>query len=110
MAPLVFGVFARLVTSVAVTVRLPGVFIVIEKVCAPATSAVLVGCVALASVEVRPTASVAVGTRYQFESTAYTVTLNGVPAVCAVGDPDLPLTLPGEKASPGSSASSFANA
>src|SRR5262245_27864109 len=68
-----------------------------------------VGCDALASVDRMPTLSVAVGTRYQFESTAYTVMGTTEPAVCVDGDPDLPFAVPGAKVSPGASAISFAN-
>ena len=39
--------------------------------------------------------------RHQFESTACTVTLNGVPATCAVGVPVLPVVVPGFDVSPG---------
>src|SRR5664280_3274455 len=48
-------------------------------------------------------------TTFQFASTALTVTLNGVPAVCAVGVPVLPVVVPGAAASPGTSSCSFAN-
>src|SRR6185312_640765 len=66
----------------------------------PATSAVLAGRVALASVEVMPTVSVE-ETGFQFASTALTVTLNDDPAVCAFGAPVLPLAVPGAAVSPG---------
>ena len=73
---LVFAVFAPLVMSVDVNVAVPAVFAVTEKVFVPATSAALAGSAAFASVEVMPTVSVE-ETRFQFASTALTVTLNG---------------------------------
>ena len=60
--------------SVAVKVFEPAVFGVTERVLVPATSAVLAGSVALASVEVMPTVSVE-ETTFQLASTALTVTL-----------------------------------
>ena len=66
--------------SVAVKVFEPAVFGVTERVLVPATSAVLAGRVALASVEVMPTVSVE-ETTFQLASTALTVTLKLLPAV-----------------------------
>ena len=43
-------------------------------------------------------------------STALTVTVNGLPAVCAVGVPVLPVAVPGAAVSPGSRICSFAKA
>ena len=40
-------------------------------------------------------------TTFQFASTAFTVTLKAVPAVCAVGVPVLPAVVPGAPVSPG---------
>src|SRR5262249_20388986 len=65
---------------------------------------------AFASEEVMPTVSVAVVTRFQLTSTALTVTLKAVPALWAVGAPVLPVPLPGEAVSPGTSICSLANA
>ena len=48
-----------------------------------------------------PTVSVIELTRFQFASTALTVTLNAPPAVCAVGVPVLPVAVPGAAVSPG---------
>ena len=48
--------------------------------------------------------------RFQFASTAFTMTLKGVPAVCASGVPILPPTVPGTAVSPGVSNCSLANA
>src|SRR5439155_268687 len=79
------------------------------KVCVPAASAALEGIVALLSVEVMPTVSVTELTRFQLASTALTVTLKAVPAVCAIGVPVLPLIVPGAAVSPGTSSCSLAN-
>ena len=56
------------------------------------------------------TMSVMVLTRFQFASTALTVTVRAVPAVCAVGVPVLPLADPGAAVSPGISSCSLENA
>ena len=80
VAGLVLAVIAPLLMSVAVKVFEPAVFGVTESVLVPATSAVLAGSVALASVEVMPTVSVEL-TRFQLASTALTVTLKAPPAV-----------------------------
>src|SRR2546423_698006 len=56
-----------------------------------------------------PTVSVLL-TRFQLASTALTVTLKAVPAVWLLGAPVLPLALPGEATSPGSSSCSLVNA
>src|SRR5436190_5780197 len=48
-------------------------------------------------------------TRFQLASTALTVTLNAVPAVRAVGEPVLPVAVPGAAVSPGISNCNFAN-
>jgi len=77
-------VFAGLVLSVrseAVTVKLPFVLNPTLKFCVPPTSAELGGSVAVASLAVIPTVSVAVLTRFQVASTAFTVTLKLVKAV-----------------------------
>src|SRR5262249_41739483 len=79
----------------------PLVLSVAERVLVPATRAVLAGSTALLSDEVKPTVLVTVFTRFQFASTALTVTLKAVPAVWAVGAPVLPVALPGEAVSPG---------
>src|ERR1043166_2390578 len=97
------------VLSAAVTVALPAVFMVILKVFVPATNAALAGNVALLSEEVIPTVSLAL-TRFQLASTALTVTLKAVPAVCAKGVPVLPEGVPGAAVSPGSNNCNFENA
>src|SRR3989304_9516173 len=56
------------------------------------------------------TTSVTLETTFQFASTAFTVTLKEVPAVCAVGDPVFPLGVPGAAVSPGKRIWSFVNA
>src|SRR5436190_2645937 len=101
MAELVLAVLLPLVRSLAVSVRVPAVLSVTLKVCVPEISALLAGRLALASEEVIPTVSVTVVTAFQLASTALTVTLNGVLAVCAVGAPVLPVALPGAAVSPG---------
>ena len=60
------------------------------------------------SVQVMPTMSLVL-TTFQLASTALTVTLNAVPAVSAVGLPVLPVELPGDAVSPGTSSCSLAN-
>src|SRR5262245_60089506 len=101
MEELVLAVFVPSVMSVAVTVRIPEVFRVMLNVPVPEASAALAGSTALASEEVMPTVSLTEFTRFQFASTALTVTLKAVLAVCTVGDPDLPVALPGDAVSPG---------
>src|SRR5437016_2574213 len=68
--------------SEAVTVGLPAVLRVTLKLWLPLASAALVGKVALASLDVIATVSLAL-TRFQLTSTALTVTVKAVPAVCA---------------------------
>ena len=77
------GVFVPSVMSVAVTIFVPppAVFRVTLNVFVPATREASAGNVAFASVEAIPTVSVTVLTRFQTESTAFTVTLNAVAAV-----------------------------
>src|SRR5664279_3319279 len=57
-----------------------------------------------------PTLSMTVLTRFQFASTALTVTLKALPAVCADGLPVLPLAVPGAAVSPGNSSCSLVKA
>ena len=89
------------VASVAVIVRVPVVFRVTLKLPLPPDKAVFAGKLALLSVEVKPTVSITVETTFQFASTALTVTLKAVPAVCARGVPVLPVLVPGAVVSPG---------
>ena len=102
IAGLVLAVFVPSVTSLAVIVRLPAVFSVTLKVFVPAASDAFAGSVAFASVEAMCTVWVEL-TRFQLASTALTVTLKAVPAVCGSGVPVLPLAVPGAAVSPGTS-------
>src|SRR5204863_10198617 len=101
MEGLVEEVFVPSVMSAAVKVKLPDVLKVTLRLCVPAANAVSEGRDALASVAVMRTVSVMVLTRFQFASTALTVTLKAVPAVRAVGVPVFPRLEPGEAVSPG---------
>src|SRR6266542_1723347 len=107
-AGLVLAATAVCVMFEAVSVRLPTVLSVTLKVWVPATSAALEGKAAFASLEVMPTVSlVLIG--FQQPSTALTVTVKAVPAVCAVGVPVLPVALPGAAVSPGNNSCSLAS-
>ena len=81
VAGLVLAVLEPSLMSVAVKVALPAVLAVTAKVLVPATRAALAGRVAFASELVMAAVSVTVLTRFQFASTAFTVTLKLVPAV-----------------------------
>src|SRR5437762_10889652 len=76
----------------------------------PATSAAFDGRTAFESDEVIPTVSVAFVIKFQFASTALTVTLNGAPADCATGEPILPVVVPGAAVSPGARICNLVNA
>src|SRR5437868_4741054 len=78
------------------------------KLLVPERSAALAGNCALLSDDMRPTTSVTVLTRFQFESTAFTVRLKGDPAVCEETVPPLPLAVPGAAVSPGANIWSLA--
>lgn len=104
MAALVLAGLVISVTSEAVTVALPIVLRVTLKLLVPAASAAFAGKVALLSEELRLIVSVALLTRFQFASTAFTVTLKGLPPFCAAGVPVLPEAVPGAAASPGTRA------
>src|SRR5439155_1114554 len=97
------------VTSEAVTVALPAVLRVTLKLLLPLTSAALAGNTALPSLELIATVSLVLIT-FQLASTALTVTLKALPAVCAIGVPLLPLPVPGAAASPGTSICSLLKA
>ena len=75
---LVLAILVPSVISVAVTVCAPAVLSVTLAVLVPEDKAPLTGSVALESLEVSPTVCVLL-TRFQFASTALTVTLNAVP-------------------------------
>src|SRR2546426_1653453 len=95
------------VVSEAVTVALPAVLSVTLNVLLPLVSAALGVGVALMSLELIATVSLVL-TTFQFASTELTVTLNAVPAVCAVGVPVLPVPVPGKAVSPGANSCSLA--
>src|SRR5205823_12093997 len=94
------------VTLEAVTVELPTVFRVMVNDFVPDASAAFAGSVAAESLEVIFTVSFVL-IKFQFASTEFTVTLNDVPAVWPSGVPVLPLLLPGEALSPGTSNCNF---
>src|SRR5438132_11013611 len=97
--------------SVAVKVQ-PLVVAVLKvtlKATVPALKAVLAGRAGFGAEEVRPTVSLRVLTTFQLASTAFTVTLNAVPAICALGVPVLPVAEPGAAVSPGANNCSFTN-
>ena len=98
-----------LVRSDDVSVAVPTVRKVTLNVLVPEESVALAGKVALLSEELMATRSAAVVTRFQFASTALTVTLKAVPAVRAVGVPVLPVGVPGTAVSPGASSWSLVN-
>ena len=108
MFGLVLAVFVPSVASLAVTVFEPTVLSVTLNVFVPATSAPFAGSVAAPSLDVIATLSVD-DTTFQFASTAFTVTVNPVPDVCALGAPVLPVALPADAASPGTRICTFAN-
>src|SRR5438309_1466094 len=110
MGALVLAALLVALLFLAVTVRLPAVWRVTLKVPLPETSAALAGKLALLSEELIPTVSATVLTRFQFASTALTVTVKAVPAVWAAGEPVLPVALPGEAVSPGAKICSLVNA
>src|SRR5438034_248639 len=109
MAELILAVLVGSVMSLAVTVRLPAVLRVTLKLRVPAIRTALAGKLALLSVELKPTASVTLVTRFQLASTALTVRLKAAPAVWVLGVPVLPLAVPGAALSPGRSSCSLAN-
>ncbi len=109
MAGLVLAVIPVWMESEAVTVRLPAVLRVTLKLLLPPTRAALAGKAAFTSLEVMATVSLVL-IKFQFASTAFTVTAKDVPAVCAVGVPVLPAVFPGAAVSPGTSNCNLANA
>src|SRR5439155_2420365 len=106
---LVFAVFEPSLRSEAVSVLLPELLKVTLKVLVPDVRGALAGSVALLSEDVIPTLSVMVLIWFQFASTALTVTLKAMAAVCVDGLPVFPVALPGDAASPGTSSCSFTN-
>ena len=93
-----------------VRVALPAVRRVTLKVLAPPTRMALAGKVAFVSLELMPTVSTTLVSRFQLVSTALTVTLNTVPAVCEAAVPVLPLLDPAAAVSPGTKSCNLANA
>ena len=79
------------------------------KVLVPEESAAFTGRLALPSLEVIPTVSVTVLIKFQFASTAFTVTVNTVPPCSLLAVPVFPLVAPGAAVSPGTKSCSFAN-
>ena len=64
----------------------------------------------MASLDVIPAVSVTELTKFQFASTAFTVTEKDAPAVCVEGVPVFPLPVPGSVVSPGISSCNFEKA
>src|SRR5712691_41399 len=109
MTELVLAVLLPSVTSLAVMVCEPVLPKVTLKICVPEARAAFAGKVAAESLEVIPTRSVTVVTRFQFASTALTVTLRAAPIFSAKGVPVLPVAVPGAAVSPGTSNCNFVN-
>jgi hypothetical protein len=86
------------------------VFKVTLNVCVPAKSAALPGGVAAVSVVLIAIVWVTVLTKFQLASTALTVTVTAAPAVCAEGEPVLPVVVPAAAVSPGINTCNFAAA
>src|SRR5262249_18576502 len=106
---LVLLVIPVCVVSEAVTVALPPVLSVTLKLFVPAERAAFAGNTAFGSLEViAPVSFVLI--KFQFASTALTVTLKAVPAFCTVGVPLLPVAEPGAAVSPGANTCNFAKA
>ena len=72
---LVQAVLVASVTSLAVTVQLPAVLFVRAKTFVPETKAAFAGNTSFASLELMLIVSLALLTKFQFPSTAFTVTL-----------------------------------
>ena len=108
MAGLVLAVLLPSVRSLAMRVKLPLVLKKTWKFCVPDASAALAGRVAVESLAVIPTRSVTVFTRFQLASTALTVTVNPVKALCGAGAPLFPEAVPGAADSPGTRSWSLA--
>src|SRR5262249_13843269 len=100
---LVLEVLLPSVRSVAVRVKLPVVLNVTVRFVVPASRSATGGRVAVTSLELRPTVSLSVLTRFQKASTALTVTSKPLPAIWVAGVPVLPEAVPGAALSPGTS-------
>src|SRR5438874_9189419 len=105
---LLLGLFAASEVSRAVTVKLPLVLRNSIRLLVPATRFATAGSDAVESLEASATLSRLV-TRFQYTSTALTVTLNAVQALWPSGAPVLPDPLPGAAISPGTSNWSLAD-
>src|SRR6266404_369178 len=110
MAGLVLEAFVPSSRSVAVRVKLPLALKATVRLVVPAASAVAAGRVALMSLELRPTVSLTLLTRFQKASTALTVTAKLLPTIWPLGVPVLPLAVPGAALSPGTSNCNWAKA
>src|SRR6266403_255052 len=97
MAGLVLGVLVPSSRSVAVRVKLPLALNATVRLVVPAARTVLGGSVAVASLELRPTVSLTVLTRFQKASAALTVTGKELPTIWALGVPVLRLRLPARR-------------
>lgn len=110
-AALVLDVIPPLLASAAVIVLEPVVTSASVKLTAPEERAVFGGIVALPLVEVKWILSAgAPETIFQLASTAFTVTVKSVPALCDAGVPVFPVEEPGEAVSPGSNICNLLNA
>src|SRR2546425_2596878 len=103
MDGLMLAVLLPSVRSVAVRVKLPVALKVTVRLVVPDTNATAGGKVAVRSLELRPTVSLTVLTRFQKASTALTVTEKELPTIWALGEPVLPEGVPGAELSPGTS-------
>src|ERR1043166_1275461 len=110
MAGLVLAVLLPSLRSLAVTVKLPLVPKGRLKSLVPATRAASAGRMAARALEEMSTMSPTELTRFQLASTALTVTLTGLPVVCAEGVPVLPVVVPGAAGSPGTNNCTLAKA
>src|ERR1044071_61832 len=111
IAELVLGALLPSVRSVAVTVCEPVVpNVTLKLFFVPPTRVALAGKAAPVSLEVIPTLSVIVFTRFQLASTALTVTLKALLTDCVEGVPVLPVAVPGAAVSPGTRICSLTNA
>src|SRR5262249_23805497 len=106
---LVFGVLLPSLRSAAVIVKLPLALKENVRFVVPAASAVAGGRVAVVSVELRPTVSLTVFTRFHCESTALIVTGKEPATVWPLAVPVFALTVPGAATSPGTSNWSLLN-
>src|SRR6185503_13071471 len=110
MAGLMLAVLLPSVRSVAVRVKLPLALKVTIRLVVPETNAAAGGRVAVRSLELRPTVSLTVLTRFQKASTALTVGEKELPTVWPLGEPVLPEGVPGAGLSPGTSSCNWVKA